>query len=283
MSSVILENELAKVEISSHAAEVHHFIDKAKGTEAIWCGDAKFWANRNPILFPHTGSLPEKKYVYHGREYTTGNHGFARHAEFTLVGSSTDTAEFVLASSDELKEKSYPFDFELHVVYRLNGNRLTLHYSLINQSEEDLPFEFGLHPAFNVPMDGKGKFQDYKIIFEKAEQSQARTRSGEPFILEGTELRFADDPFGRSKALFFGGLKSDYVTLTDGTCGIRVGIKGTEQTGFWQPDPEAPFVCIEPWHPINQLKKADSFGRGRDNNLLPSKETWEFETYFELL
>ena len=282
MEHQILENEVCKVEISDHASEVHTMIDKATGLNYIWCGDPAHWNNRNPILFPHTGSLPDKKYTLNGKEYTTGNHGFLRHAQFRWLSVSKTEAELIFEPDAALKETSYPFDFALKVRYVLIGKRLELHYRIENHDEKALPFEIGLHPAFNVPLLPEQSFEDYFIEFEQEEHASARVRTGS-FELNGTKLDFKDKPFERSKAMFFAGLKSNYVTLSDGVHGLRVGIQNTEQTGFWRPSSEAPFVCIEPWQPINALEKEDTFLRGKLNNLLPAQEVFEFSTYFEIL
>ena len=69
MKTILLENEVCLAEISAQAAEVHRFYDKSRGIETIWCGDPQQWANRNPILFPHLGSLPQGKMVIEGKEY----------------------------------------------------------------------------------------------------------------------------------------------------------------------------------------------------------------------
>ena len=257
-------------------------VDKSTGIDYIWCGNPEHWGNRNPVLFPHMGSLPGKKYIYEGKEYTTGNHGIARYAMFAWVDSGENYAELVLESNDELKANSYPFEFALKVRYELEGKKLNVNYTIENRDTKPLPFEIGMHPAFNVPMVPEKCYEDYSLVFEVEEKTSASTKAG---VVElcGNRIDFSDRPFDQSASLFFPGLKSKHVTLTDGENSLRVYIADTAVTGFWRPTSVAPFVCIEPWRPFNNLEKEDTFKRGNDNCLLPSGESFKYSYYFEIV
>lgn len=282
MENRCIENEFCRVIISNKGAEVHSMIDKSTGIDYIWCGNPEHWANRNPVLFPHMGSLPGKKYIYEGKEYTTGNHGIARYAMFTWVDSKDNYAELILESNDELKTNSYPFEFALRVRYELEGKRLNIKYTIENRDTKALPFEIGMHPAFNVPMVPGKCFEDYSLVFEVEENTSASIKDG-VVKLCGNRIDFSGRPFDKTASMFFPGLKSKYVTLTDGENSLRVCIEDTAVTGFWRPTTAAPFVCIEPWRPFNNLEKEDTFKRGNDNWLLPSGESFKYSYYFEII
>lgn len=280
MEKIILENDVCKVEISQQAAEVHHYWDKETGIDYIWMADPQFWAFRNPTLFPHVGSLPEGKYTLNGKTYTSGNHGFARHAWFELVETTNETVVLSLKNNPKLKAESYPFDFELRIQYQLTNKKLMIQYQIRNLDSCELPFEIGMHPAFNVPFTDSFTYEDYSLVFEHQERSTAQTKSDQPYLLDGNVIDLRRDPFQYSKALFFKNLKSNYVLLTDKTHVLEIGIGKMEQVGIWRPSNTAPMICIEPWLPKNTLKRKDTFGRGKENWLLPAGASFEFSYYF---
>ena len=150
---MILENEKCRVEISNSGAEIHHFINKETNKEWMWDGNPQFWDQHNPILFPIVGSTYDKKIRINQKIYEMGNHGFARRAFFKTVSESKTSCELCLESNEDTL-KQYPFEFKLNVRYDLEGNCLNITYTIENLSAEDMPFSFGLHPAFMTSNNG---------------------------------------------------------------------------------------------------------------------------------
>lgn len=280
---IILENERCFVEISQQAAEVHHYVDKETNIEYEWCGDKQHWANRNPTLFPHIGSLENDQYTYRGQSYHSKQHGFTRYATFEVTNLTKDSATLTLRNNEDIYKEHYPFYFELSITYTLIEKKVTISYTVKNIDEVPLPFEIGMHPAFNVPFDENHSFQEMCLVFEKEENAIAKTRTGVEVALKGKTLHFADNPFQYSKALFFNDLQSNYVDLTDSEHTLRIQIAGMERFGIWKPSPDAPMMCIEPQLPKNTLARNDFFQRGKDNWLLPPGESFQFEYGFEIL
>ena len=58
----ILENDLLRVEIDDHGAQVMSIVGKKDGTEYLWQGDARYWGDRAIMLFPICGRLFGGKY-----------------------------------------------------------------------------------------------------------------------------------------------------------------------------------------------------------------------------
>ena len=162
-----IKNEKALVSVDEHASEIHSFCDVTTDNEYMWQGDPKFWAGRNPTLFPMVGSTWDKKLHINGKEYVTGNHGFTRHSDFTCIEHTDNTIVMELKDNEETF-KEYPFHFTMHITYTLEGKTLKVSYDITNENDCDMPFNFGLHPAFNCPSDG-GNFEDYYIELERAE------------------------------------------------------------------------------------------------------------------
>ena len=109
-----LENDLLKVEIDSFGAEVKSVIRKDNNREYMWYGNKKFWARTSPVLFPFVGSMRDKKFTWHGKDYPMGQHGFARDMEHTLVSQTEDEIWFCLKSDEETMKK-FPFPFVLSI------------------------------------------------------------------------------------------------------------------------------------------------------------------------
>lgn len=239
MSSFVLENRQAHVSVDEHASEIHSFCDLETDNEYMWQGDPKYWSGRNPTLFPMVGSTWDKKLHINGKEYVTGNHGFTRHSEFTCV-EHTDTRIVMELKDSEQTLQEYPFHFTLRVIYELQGKTLSINYEIINDNEEVMPFNFGLHPAFNCPSDG-GSFEDYYILLNQAETSDfhiTHVKDCSRIELDRKKLE---------ETIIIANPKSTQATLTNGKHGVTVGYENYEWLAFWS-KPDAPFVCIEPWH-----------------------------------
>lgn len=108
-----------------------------------------------------------------------------------------------------------------------------------------MPFNFGLHPAFNCPLQAEEKFEDYRIEFSNDETLKGIFG---PFSLNNeNKMNLNYAVFDENKTICFENPKSSYVTLTNGEHGVKVSIVGYRWLAFWT-KPNASFMCIEPWH-----------------------------------
>ena len=235
-----LENDSAVLKVDTYACEIASFKRKDKDIEYMWNGDPKYWANRNPLLFPHVSAPSDKIISFKGKDYKVNNHGFCRKSEFSFVEQKEDELHFCLsANEDTLKE--YPYLFELHVHYILKDNEVTIRYEVINKEDGKLYFGFGQHPAFMCPLDPKKQFSDYRIEFEKED-------------VGGFVLPLSYELFEKYPTYIVNDPQSRRFTLTDGE--NSVVMKTDEHYkifAVWTP--HAPFVCLEPW--VNTLSKED--------------------------
>ena len=273
-----ISNGIVTAAISTHGAEVTSFKKIADDIEMIWQRNPDYWSNCNPILFPYTGALIDGKYEINGQTYSLGQHGFARHAEFEFIDIKSDSCKLHL-KHDDYTMSVYPYMFDLAVEYRLNGSRLEIKYCVTNMGEEDLPFNIGFHPAFNTPMVEGKKYEDYYVELEQIEELNNDK------VQIGTTNKFMLKDYLLRGSWFFhnGHIQSKWAQLTDGTNAIRVGCEGFQTLGFWRKNEETPFMCIEPWHPKTDLKKAYTFRNDTENNLLPPHQQFYCQYYFEIL
>lgn len=252
-----LKNGALEAVINSKGAELVSY--KRDGREYLWNADPAGWNRHAPILFPFVGSLKEKKYRCNGKTYTMGQHGFARDMEFAAV-SHTDRELVMTLSETEETLKNYPFRFQLELSYELREDGLSVGWRVENTDDKQMYFSIGAHPAFNCPMEGKGKQSDYMLRFEKdgnvlQEIVSAVIEGGLvgkdtlEFGLEDGYLPITPELFDTDTIVLEDG-QTDAVSLCDpdGKEYVRVAFS-MPLVGIWTPiQKNAPFICIEPWY-----------------------------------
>lgn len=247
---IILKNGTSSAKIISKGAELKSYI--ADGKELMWCGDEKYWGKTSPFLFPMIGNLKNGKTIINGTEYAVSKHGFARDNEFTVEKYDEKTAVFSFSETDETL-KSYPFNFKITITYTLSGNNLTISYDVKNNSDTDMPYCIGGHPAFACPKP----FNSYKLIFEQAETVKSPIMNLETRMwgdnnritrLENSSEFPLEYSLFDNDCVYFDTIKSKSCSLISEGEGVKVSWSGFETLGVWTPDHKnAPFVCIEPW------------------------------------
>ena len=102
-----------------------------------------------PILFPICGDLSDD-YLIGGKKYFLKQHGFARDLPWSIK-LLKDKLGIRLKLVDTSDSRScFPFFFTLLMDVHLKEKSLQISVKIYNQSEESMPFTFGLHPYFKV-------------------------------------------------------------------------------------------------------------------------------------
>lgn len=278
-----LKNDVLTLKVSRHGAELSSIM---KGdTEYLWQADPAFWARHSPVLFPIVGSVWEGRYRVDGKEYTLGQHGFARDMDFELVGSSETSLRYML-ESDEATLAKYPWPFCLEIEYMLQGNRIEVLWEVTNPGSADMYFQIGAHPAFNYPdYDKSDKRRGYFSFDRKDSLECIRIKekgcvdavTKYPLDLDADGMYpLADDTFDVIDTLMLQDSQLRKVTLhrTDGTPWLSLGFTAPV-VGLWSPPKKnAPFICIEPWY--GRCDRAGYEGDYRDkdwiNRLAPGEK-----------
>ena len=229
----------------------------AEGTEYIWGGDPAYWSGRNPILFPIVGGLKDGTVDIGGKSYEMARHGFARRMEFAVVEQGEAYAEVELGETAETLAR-YPFPFSLRVRHQLTEDGFFTEFRVTNTGTVPMPFCIGGHTAFRCPLAEGEKFEDYRLVFDRTEDTHSilpgaggclcHDRPGP--ALNGTDIRLDHGIFNQVDTLIYDGLRSRTVSLRhDGTGrGIRVDFSEFPMVAFWtMPGVQAPYICIEPW------------------------------------
>lgn len=121
-----------------------------------------------PLLFPFPGRIGKAQYSYAGREYQLepgdafGNaiHGFVHKRPWRVVEQSPSrvVGEFQAAIDDPSLLDLWPSDSRIRVSYEVRGRELLSDIRCENTGDAPLPFGFGTHTYFRLPLaDGADK------------------------------------------------------------------------------------------------------------------------------
>lgn len=253
--AVKLENEFLCVEIAEMGAEVTRIYDKTEDNEILWEGNPVYWKRHSPVLFPNVGKTYKNRVLINGTQYPTSQHGFARDNVFTCIEAAKERASFMFRSSEETKEV-YPFDFELHINYKLNKKELTVEWQVKNCGDETMYFTIGGHPAFRFAKPEETK-ADYVLKVpgkEKLEYVLIDISCGCANADEVHTLQLSEETYPLSDELFAkdalvvdnGQIEEAWLCHKDGTPYVGVRSEGFPNYGIWSVE-GAPFVCLEPW------------------------------------
>lgn len=253
--AVKLENEFLCVEIAEMGAEVTRIYDKTEDNEILWEGNPVYWKRHSPVLFPNVGKTYKNRVLINGTQYPTSQHGFARDNVFTCIEAAKERASFMFRSSEETKEV-YPFDFELHINYKLNKKELTVEWQVKNCGDETMYFTIGGHPAFRFAKPEETK-ADYVLKVpgkEKLEYVLIDISCGCANVDEVHTLQLSEETYPLSDELFAkdalvvdnGQIEEAWLCHKDGTPYVGVRSEGFPNYGIWSVE-GAPFICLEPW------------------------------------
>ena len=271
----ILKNDILKIEINKHGAELSSVFGIKSQREYLWQGDPQFWGRRSPVLFPVVGKYKGLKSVYGCKEYSLPQHGFARDCDFTLIQKTENSVAFELTeNSDALK--NYPFKFRLVCSFELNGNTIRVKWSVTTTHDCEMYFSIGAHPAFNCEK-GKTVLSMNKENLEYSVLNAEGLYLPEKYPLESSFV-LTDDIFDRDALIIENSGVTSVQLLNDGKEFVTVNFTAP-LFGIWSPvKKNAPFVCIEPWYGRADASDFDCDLTKREwGNKLLAGETFEKE------
>ena len=232
-------------------------------SEYLWQGDANWWPRRAPILFPIVGVLKYGKAESAEGTISLARHGLARLNQFEVVEKSDSSVTLQLKSTEETR-KSYPYDFELRLIFSLSDDTLTQTYEVTNTGNVVLPFTLGAHPAFNIPVPGveAASLDQYRLLFTQSWTSYGPSITDEGLcdyatpqrlVVESDTLPLSWELIDREKTITLEDVPDRRITLAASTGvpseahGIQMDFEGFDYLGIWSAAPGCPFVALEPW------------------------------------
>lgn len=262
MSEIIsISSDSLTVSIDAMGAQL---MSLQKGeSEYLWQGDSNWWPRRAPILFPIVGVLKDGKAESAEGTVSLARHGLARLNQFEVVEKSDSSVTLQLKSTEETR-KSYPYDFELRLIFSVSDDTLTQTYEVTNRGNVVLPFTLGAHPAFNIPVPGveAASLDQYSLLFTHSWTSFGPSITDEglcdyatpqKLIVDSDTLPLSWELIDREKTITFEDVPDRRITLTANaetsseTHGIQMDFEGFDYLGIWSAAPGCPFVALEPW------------------------------------
>jgi aldose 1-epimerase len=121
--------------------------------------------NGIPLVFPFAGRLSNHEQTFRGQRFTVCDtpilegkplHGYVIDRSWRVVEQTDSRAVGTFrASTDEPSLlDQWPADFEITVAYEVAGTALIAEITITNPDTKPLPFGFGTHPYFRLPLGG---------------------------------------------------------------------------------------------------------------------------------
>ena len=231
-----------------------------QGAKVLDGNGSIYWKRQAPILFPIVGQLKNSQTQIEDKTYEMSQHGFARDMDFEEISKTENEHHYILKYNEETLKK-YPYKFELHIMYGVNGDTLTVTYKVKNIDNKTIYFGLGGHPAFNCDYSNG----EYEIVFPEQEDEIEFLKLKEGLIdiekaqniLQDNKIYLKEDTFDND-AVIMKNLKSNKVILQNHETNqkiLELDFTGFPYLALWSKK-GAPFVCIEPWQ--NTADRIDS-------------------------
>lgn len=254
-----------------------------QGEETVDINGKVYWKKRFPVLFPTVGKCKRNQTIMNSTTYEMAQNGFAMDMEFEPISKLDNFHSYVLKSNDRTFEK-YPYKFSLYVTYRLDENKLTTIYKVINEGNVDMHFGIGSNPAFKIDFE-ELKNENYYLEFEEDEDKihflylvdgLVGTEYAKNIMHDKRVIKLNSNMFNND-AIIMKGLKSNKITLKkkDGKKVLTVDFTGFPYLSIWS-KPNSPFICISPWMSTpDAVKGTGVFRQKGDIIVLPADQEFE--------
>lgn len=243
-----------------------------------------YWKRHSPVLFPIVGKLRKNQTMINGKTYEIMQHGFARDMEFEPITKLDNFHSYVLKSNKNTLAR-YPFEFELYTTYRLDENKLTTIYKVINTGNVNMPFGIGGHPAFKIDLEELVKGNYYlefdepedKIHFLYLVDGLVGINYANNIMVDKKIINLNKNSFNND-AIIMKGITSKKISLknkqTNKTL-LKMDFSGFPYLAVWS-KPNAPFLSIEPWqNTADTVKTSGIFAEKTDIITLKPNESFE--------
>ena len=223
---VRIHGRAASAEIYLHGAHVTRWAPQGDAP-VLWMSAASRYVPESPlrggvpICFPWFGA--------HASDPTAPAHGFARLAEWELVGAHEDADDVVvtfrLVDSSATRSSAWPHRFEARYTVTV-GARLTLALEVTNLDGDDVTFEEALHTYLRVSDIGR-------VQVRGLERAPYLDRLGGPDPVPGEAgpVRFT----GETDRIYLGTRATVTVADDDSPRAVTIAKEGSNATVVWNP------------------------------------------------
>lgn len=206
-----------------------------------------------PVLFPSPGKLTNDRYARGSMK----QHGFGRTLPWEVVSSSPDRATLRLRANGETRAQ-YPWEFTASLTFSLGERSLRIDQEVVaGNNAEPMPFGFGFHPYFAVPVAEK-RVTRIETSATRAFDNVHKVNidlHGIDLAAGEVDLHLLDHDCSSSALTWF------YKVIIDASEDYRRWVIWTL--------PDKPFVCLEPW-----TCGGDALNTGEQLITLPANGEW---------
>tara|TARA_Y100001968_G_C19434514_1_gene758909 strand:+ start:1606 stop:2460 length:855 start_codon:yes stop_codon:yes gene_type:complete len=188
-----------------------------------------------PILFPICGDLPEDQLLLPGGIFHLKQHGFARNSLWKIKLLDDGQGINLVLNSNRETLACFPYEFNIKIEARLIKNALKITTKIKNKSLIKMPFNFGLHPYFNISDLNKIEIKGLpKMSIDQFNMLEVNTNEQLKLVAKGIDMISESiGPISLSDLLTGDSLKLEFEIPMD----LAV---------IWT-DPPRKMICIEPW------------------------------------
>lgn len=217
----------------------------------------------NPVLFPSPGKLRDDRWA----RGTLKQHGFGRQLPWAVTSRTADRTTLTL-EDNETTRANYPFSFRADLHFVLGARTLRVEQEVQNRGTDRMPFGFGFHPYFIVPVDEKPAATIDTSATRAFDNVTKETIDLHGIALGSGEvdLHLLDHNCNESELAWFAGTR-------------RMHVRASRDYRRWVvwTLPDKPFVCLEPW-----TSAGDALNTGELLLELGPTETWRGFVEYEL-
>lgn len=260
MKTCRIKNEYYTITVSTLGAELVS-VKTADGYECMWQNpDGKFWESHAPLLFPVCGRLLNQRYTLDGAEYEMDLHGFVKDFEFAVASKEGGHITLTLSANEQTK-KIYPFNFTAIADYELRGEEIIFSFKIINNGKTVMPYMFGWHPGFNLPVGDGLDINDYKLYLGEVDKLTWHPLQNGPFFsairneypLANGSYKLNEDEIYKNDTMIFTGHKNQLKMFAEGHP-FELSLKWSDNLPYlciWKDEfNEAKYICLEPWSDV---------------------------------
>lgn len=258
--------------------------------------------NGIPLLFPFPNRIRDGKYSWDGREYqitgigTDGRghpiHGLVIDRSWRVVSQGDDfvVGQFQLSLDAPDRRSLWPADFLIEVRYQLAESVLRCDIRVANPDRVPLPWGFGTHPYFRIPLSSSGQVPECLIQAPASEEwelidclptGRRRPVAGRKDLREGQSLD------GLKLDDVFTGLTASRDRVVTVVMDPQAGLQVTQQFDpifrelvVYTP-PHGRSVCLEPYTCVTDAVNLQGRGIDAGWRVLPPGE--ELRMWFEII
>lgn len=243
---ITINNDTLTLKVSTLGAQMTSL--ECNGKEILWQKDPKIWNNTAPILFPVCGRLWDEKYIYNGKEYQMGIHGFIRFSDFNIDEITSKSITLSTRETAQTKEQ-YPFNFTFTVKFILEFNKVNIVYKITNTDNKEMFFSVGGHEGFNCPEGVENyylEFPDDDFLIRRMLPNGFFDGNEEKIPLTNHKLALKYNEFERCTYILRLP-KSKNITLSNGNRTIKMDLGNSTCVALWTLK-DRKYLCIEPWN-----------------------------------